>query len=110
MEEVHYAGGGSKRRKLPGAGGINGALMKRFASGGDTLVARPLYHDPCMFKLSGRMLMCANDMPDVNPPDTCETLDYFESPSKFVDKDDERLGTHDMVGLPAVRMPHLAQV
>ena len=75
---------------------INGALIKKFASGGDTIVARPLYHDPCMFKLSGRLLMCANDMPDVKPQDTCETLDYFESPSKFVDKDDERLGTHDM--------------
>ena len=37
--------------------------------------------------------VCANDMPDVTPSDTCQTLDYFQSPTVFVDRDDTRVGT-----------------
>jgi hypothetical protein len=72
---------------------LNGAIIKRFSSGGDYIPARALYQNACSFKLSGRLLMCANDMCECSPSDTCQTLDYFQSPTVFVDADDTRAGT-----------------
>ncbi|MDA8539193.1 hypothetical protein N9K47_00450, partial [bacterium] len=75
---------------------INGALVKKLSSGGDSISARALYQNACTFKLSGRLCMAANDMPDVAPSDTIQTLSYFQAPRVFVQPGDERLKTDPM--------------
>ena len=75
---------------------INGALVKKLSSGGDSITARALYQNACTFRLSGRLCMAANDMPDVAPSDTIQTLSYFQAPRVFVQPGDERLKTDPM--------------
>ena len=53
---------------------LDGALLKKVASGGDQIRARLLYHNATRFRLQGRLLMCANDMPDCQPDDALETV------------------------------------
>ena len=72
---------------------LNGALLKKFASGGDSVTARALYQNACTFKLAGRLCMAANDVPDIAPTDAVQTLDYFQCPRVFVPGNDKRLGT-----------------
>ena len=75
---------------------LNGALLKKFASGGDSITARALYQNACTFKLAGRLCMAANDAPDITPADAVQTLDYFQCPRVFVRLDDERVKTDPM--------------
>jgi len=75
---------------------LNGALIKKFSSGGDSITARALYQNACTFRLSGRLCMAANDMPDVAPSDTTQTLDYFQAPRVFVPPGDARVGSDPM--------------
>ena len=71
---------------------LSGALLKKFCSGGDSITARLLHRNPVTFRMSGRLMMAANDMPDIAPSDACEKLDYFQSPSVFVHEGDPRIG------------------
>jgi hypothetical protein len=77
---------------------LDGSLVKKFASGGDSITARALYAKACTFRLSGRLLFAANDLPDCAPSDATEKLDYFQAPHKFVDLMDKRCG--DGIHLP----------
>ena len=75
---------------------LNGAAIKKFSSGGDTISARLLHKNAASFRIQSRLLMCANDLPEVAPADAKSTALLFQFPSCFVDKTDGRLGTHPM--------------
>lgn len=70
---------------------LNGALIKKFSSGGDSCTARCLYKDAVTFRLSGRLMLAGNDFPSIKPTDATETLTSFEAPRKFVKSTDDRL-------------------
>jgi hypothetical protein len=71
---------------------LNGAAIKKASSGGDSIVARGLYQNAVEFKLHSRFLICANDLPTIQPADALQTCLSFEFPTTFVDETDGRLG------------------
>jgi hypothetical protein len=71
---------------------INGNVLKKLSSGGDKIEARVNHKDEINFKIQARVCMFCNDLPPIEPADTKETSYCFRYPSKFLNKDDERLG------------------
>ena len=71
---------------------INGNILKKLASGGDRIEARVNHKDEINFKIQSRVCMFCNDLPPIEPSDAKETSYMFKYPSKFVAKDDPRLG------------------
>jgi hypothetical protein len=67
---------------------LNGILIKSLSSGGDKQRARGLYKDEVEFVFGGRIFLFLNDMPDVRPADTCQTMTLFEFPNKFLKEDE----------------------
>jgi hypothetical protein len=63
---------------------INGDLIKGFASGGDKQQARQNHKDEIDFKLQCMMLIYCNELVDVEPKDTLETLENFVFKSIFI--------------------------
>jgi hypothetical protein len=66
---------------------INGDLIKGFASGGDTQQARQNHKDEIDFKLQCMMFIYCNELVDVEPKDTLETLENFVFKSKFINEE-----------------------
>lgn len=64
---------------------INGDMLKRLTSGGDSIQGRLLYQEAFAFKIQAKPIMCVNDMPKVSSPDSLQGLFYVQMPSKFVD-------------------------
>ncbi len=62
---------------------LDGNLIKSISSGGDTKKARLNYKDQVSFKIQGRMLLFMNQMVEVEPRDSMETLELFEFPNYF---------------------------
>ncbi len=71
---------------------INGNVLKKLSSGGDKIEARVNHKDEINFKIQARVCMFCNDLPPIEPADTKETSYCFRYPSKFLNKQDERLG------------------
>ena len=71
---------------------INGNILKKLSSGGDRIEARVNHKDEINFKIQSRVCMFCNDLPPIEPSDAKETSYMFKYPSKFVAKDDPRLG------------------
>jgi hypothetical protein len=71
---------------------INGNVLKKLSSGGDKIEARVNHKDEINFKIQARVCMFCNDLPPIEPADTKETSYCFRYPSKFLNKDDDRLG------------------
>ena len=71
---------------------INGNILKKLSSGGDRIEARVNHKDEINFKIQSRVCMFCNDLPPIEPSDAKETAYMFKYPSKFVAKDDPRLG------------------
>jgi hypothetical protein len=67
---------------------INGDMIKGFSSGGDTQQARQNRKDEIDFRMQCMMFMFCNELPDVDPIDTLETLENFIFKSKFVSQQD----------------------
>jgi hypothetical protein len=63
---------------------VDGNMVKRMASGGDTVEVRTNYKDETRKKLQSTMFLCCNEFPKVEPADAYETLEVFNFPSKFV--------------------------
>lgn len=63
---------------------INGNIIKKIASGGDTMMGRCNYKDEVEFKVQGTLMMCCNDLPPISPADAYETMVPFDCPHKFV--------------------------
>lgn len=63
---------------------IDGNLIKRFASGGDMLMARKNHKDEVQFRVQATLLMACNDLPPMTPADAYETAATYNFPNKFV--------------------------
>ena len=77
---------------------INGNILKKLTSGGDRIEARQNYKDEINFKIQARPIIFCNDLPPISPADAKELVYLYSYPSKFIDKDDKRIGnnTHFM--------------
>jgi hypothetical protein len=64
---------------------LDGAMLKKIASGGDKIEARALYEQKVSVKLQCAFCLCLNDMPDVNVADAMETCHEFNLMSQFID-------------------------
>lgn len=67
---------------------MNGTLIKSLCSGGDLRECRKLFINTIQVKPMGRLCMMANDIPDIEPIDTIQTLSKFDMPSQFLDEID----------------------
>ena len=61
-------------------------VLKQY-SGGDTIVARELFKSPIEFKCQGTMILCCNDLPEINSLDggTWRRVRVIKFNSRFVD-------------------------
>lgn len=66
---------------------MNGNAIKKFCSGGDSIEARKNHQDEKTFKIQASLMICCNDMPEVEPKDCLEKCDEFQMKSKFISKD-----------------------
>ena len=73
---------------------INGNILKKLTSGGDRIEARQNYKDEINFKIQARPIIFCNDLPPISPADAKELVYLYSYPSKFVDKDDKRIGNN----------------
>ena len=81
----------SEFMKKKKGGEVNGNLIKKITSGGDTIEARTNNKDEQSFKLQCKYMALLNDIPEITPSDAKDTLTQFNFPCKFVNKDDKRL-------------------
>lgn len=66
---------------------MNGNAIKKFCSGGDSIEGRKNHQDEKTFKIQASLMICCNDMPEVEPKDCLEKCDEFQMKSKFISKD-----------------------
>jgi P4 family phage/plasmid primase-like protien len=61
-------------------------ILKQY-SGGDTIIARELFKSPIEFKSQGTMILCCNDLPEINSLDggTWRRVRVIKFGSRFVD-------------------------
>ena len=64
---------------------MDGSIIKKIASGGDSIEARCNNVDERVFKIQSTLMICTNDLPEVMPIDALETKDEFCLKSKFID-------------------------
>ena len=64
---------------------IDGNKIKKLISGGDYIQARKNFQDEREFRVQSSLLICCNDMPDINPADCKERQKQYYFKSKFVD-------------------------
>ena len=65
---------------------VDGNMIKRMASGGDTVEVRTNFKDEVRKKLQSTMFLCCNDFPPVSPEDAYSTLEVFKFGTTFVDR------------------------
>ena len=63
---------------------LNGNIIKKISSGGDSIEARKKSQDEVIFKVQCRPVLFCNDLPSIEPKDALSTLTKFESPCQFV--------------------------
>lgn len=66
---------------------LNGNAIKKFCSGGDSMEGRKNHKDEKTFKIQASLMICCNDIPEVEPKDCLEKCDEFQMKSKFISKD-----------------------
>ena len=76
---------------------IAGDLIKSITSGGDTLKIRALYQNEFTFVPTFRLVVCANELPAVNPPDSLQTMSRFDLPSEFEINPDEYVRKENLI-------------
>jgi hypothetical protein len=62
---------------------VNGVMIKKIASGGDTLQALKNYKDECKFTIDTKLIFMVNDLPNIDPLDTLETCVEFKTGKQF---------------------------
>ena len=65
-----------------------GKMIKKIASGGDTMVGRTNFKDEIEFEPQFTMLLNLNNIKGVNPVDALENCEQFYCKSKFVSKEE----------------------
>ena len=63
---------------------LNGNMIKKISSGGDSIEARKNFQDEVIFKVQCRPILFCNDLPGIEPKDALSTLTKFEFPCQFV--------------------------
>lgn len=66
---------------------INGNAIKKFTGGMDSMQVRKNFKDEVEIKIQSGLMICCNDMPEIQPTDTYEFMDEFQMKSKFIDDD-----------------------
>ena len=72
---------------------VDGNMIKKFCSGGDSIEARKNHQDEYQFKIQASLMICCNDMPIIEPTDTKEFCDEFQMKSKFLTAEQEETET-----------------
>ena len=67
---------------------VDGNMIKRMASGGDTVEVRTNFKDEVRKKLQSTMFLCCNDFPSVSPEDAYSSLEVFKFKTTFVEKNE----------------------
>lgn len=67
---------------------LDGVLIKKLSSGGDTMVARQLYHDDTTFIPSFKIMLMGNEDVRIKPQDAMDTCWFYVMRCKFVDDPD----------------------
>ena len=62
---------------------LDGNIIKSISSGGDEKTARLNYKDEIHFKIQGRMMLMMNELVDISPADTYETMIVFKFQTEF---------------------------
>ena len=65
---------------------VDGNMVKRMASGGDTVEVRTNYKDEVRKKLQSTMFLYCNDFPSIAPDDAYATLEVFRFRTTFVEQ------------------------
>ena len=83
---------------------LDGNMIKRFSSGGDTIQLRLNYQDEVQKKLQSTFFMFCNDVPPIEPEDALETMIRFDMKTRFV-RQEECTGNlpHLRVGNPRIK-------
>jgi len=68
---------------------VDGNMIKKFCSGGDSIEARKNHENEYQFKIQASLMICCNDMPEITPMDTKEFCEEFQMKSKFLTKEQE---------------------
>jgi len=63
---------------------IDGNKIKKFCSGGDYITGRKNFKDEVEFRIQSGLMICCNDLPDIDPLDTMEKCDNIYFNSKFI--------------------------
>ena len=67
---------------------IDGEIMKRLCSNGDVIECRKNYENEVHIRLQATMIVFANDLVPVDPPDAYQTMYAFKFPNEFHDADE----------------------
>lgn len=95
-----------KRKK---GGEVNGNMIKKICSGGDSIEARVNNKDEIEFTLQCKYMALLNDVPEITPSDAKDTLIQFNYPVKFVKKDNPLLGTKNNIFECKLADPNIKQ-
>jgi len=64
---------------------LDGAMVKKFVSGGDYLSARKNFQDEREFRVQSTLMICCNDLPNIVNTDCLDYCLNFQMKSKFID-------------------------
>ena len=64
---------------------IDGNMIKKFSSGGDYISARQNFKNEIEFKIQASLIVCCNDIPEIEPKDASDYCDEYQMKSKFID-------------------------
>ena len=67
---------------------FDGAVIKSINSGGDSMTARRLRENPVTFRNQASLLICANDIPPIEPKDAEQTLHEIRTNTIFLKPDE----------------------
>lgn len=65
----------------------DGAIIKKFCSGGDYIEARKNNKDEREFKMQCGLILCCNDLPKIEPKDALEKCIEYQLKAKFINEE-----------------------
>lgn len=68
---------------------LDGNMIKKFVSGGDYMEARKNFKDEKEFRIQSSLMICCNDLPNINNTDCMENCLNFQMKSKFIDSSEK---------------------
>lgn len=79
---------------------LDGNMIKKFSSGGDTIQARLNHKDEIDFKIQSTLWLNCNDFPECKPNDCLKYMDSFQLKTCFVDLNDNEPKINGYTYLP----------